>query len=122
MSAKKKKKKKHQEQEHIISEKNSLKEFFNRFSDYHFSITFILKVSCITLFIKLIFSGRGLIDYYEMNQVILAQQEEIKLLEIEYQQYHSEIERLRKDKKYQKQIVKRELGVLGKDEYLLIFR
>lgn len=73
------------------------------------------------LMLRLIFMERGVLDYWNMNNKISDQKNEITRIEKENQDIGGEIRRLTLDKSYQRQITKETLGVIAADEFLILF-
>ena len=76
---------------------------------------------CGILFLRLIFMDAGVIDFYKMENTLQETVHQLQLVKDENIELATEIHEIRTNPKYQKQIVRDHLGVIAKDEYLVIF-
>ena len=60
-------------------------------------------------------------DYYKMERLLEAKRNELVGTKKKISQLDSEIRLLRSNKKHQKRVTKSKLGVLSKDEFLVLF-
>ena len=70
---------------------------------------------------RLVFMDRGVIDFYAKEDLIKEKQAE--LLRVEQENIHivGEIEKIKSVPSYQKKLAREHLGVIAKDEYLILF-
>ena len=73
------------------------------------------------LFIRLIFAGGGVIEYYEKSEQLKSLQYEYSLIGTDNNDLNSEIEMINTNVRYQKKLVRDFLGFIAKDEYLILF-
>jgi cell division protein FtsB len=73
------------------------------------------------MFLRMVFMERGVIDYIKAQSVIHGSQEELVNIRKENKMLGLEINRMRFDKAYQKQLAKEHLGVIAQDEFLILF-
>lgn len=73
------------------------------------------------LLIRLVFSTNGVIDYYSMEQTLGEVRERIENLKSENVSMASEIKKIKTNSSYQKKLAREHLGVIAKDEYLVLF-
>ena len=71
--------------------------------------------------LRLVFSGGGIIDYYDKKEVLEKRQAGLVRLKKENADLVKEIELIKKSPSYQKKIVRQHLGHIAKDEYLILF-
>ena len=76
---------------------------------------------CLLLFFRLVFADRGLVDYYAKSDLIIEKENAQNNLFNENKSLEIEIERLDSDRSFQKKTVRRHLGVIAKDEFLVLF-
>lgn len=75
----------------------------------------------LVLVTRLSFMERGIIDYYNTLDLIASKNHELKLLKIENQNLIKEIHQIKVSPSYQKKLAREHLGVIAKDEYLILF-
>lgn len=88
-----------------------------------FELSFI-KVCWMLIFAlgaRLIFMERGVIDYYSTQNHIQEKIHQISLLKEENQALVHEIHEIKVNPAYQKKLAREHLGVIAKDEYLILF-
>jgi cell division protein FtsB len=78
-------------------------------------------IFCAILGLRLVFMERGVIDYYQTLSNFEVQEHELSLIKKENQEIMSEINLIQKSSVYQKQIAREHLGVIAKDEYIILF-
>jgi len=78
-------------------------------------------VICVALIGRLIFMDRGLIDFNSMDNTIIEKQIELEEVKLENQKIIAEISKIKTSPQYQKKIAREHLGVIAKDEYLVLF-
>jgi cell division protein FtsB len=95
----------------------------NRISKKKKGITFIKVGWAIIalLLVRLIFVERGIIDYVSKNESITEKKLLIEKLRSEKTQLEENIIKIRKDKNFQKSLLRDHLGVISRDEYLILF-
>jgi cell division protein FtsB len=75
----------------------------------------------VVILFKMVFAPGGALELRERLSTIDARSREIERMASEQEMLKSEIERLKKDSRYQRQIVRDHLGLISKDEFLIIF-
>lgn len=70
---------------------------------------------------RLMFSDRGVLDYYKHRTVLETIKHDISQLEIDNKELLQEIEKIKTSSRYQKKIVRDYLGFIAKNEYLVLF-
>ncbi|MDD0853840.1 septum formation initiator family protein [Halobacteriovorax sp. GB3] len=78
-------------------------------------------VFCIFLLGRLIFSDGGIVDFYASKSLLQDRVNELTRVEKENVQLQNEIEKIKSNKKYQKKIVRDNLGFIARDEFLVLF-
>jgi cell division protein FtsB len=73
------------------------------------------------LTLRLIFMDRGVIDFYKTEDVLLQKEYQFQQIMHENEELVEEIHAIKSNKSYQKQVVRDHLGVIAKDEYLVVF-
>lgn len=73
------------------------------------------------LLVRLVFSGGGVLDFYDRKELVSNKHKELNSLGIENQQLVEEIERIQNSGKYQRKLVRDHLGFIAKDEFLILF-
>ncbi len=73
------------------------------------------------LFVRLIFAERGVVDYYKKQDLINAKIAQQTALKKENKALLTEIDRLDNDQSFQKKTVRKHLGVIARDEFLVLF-
>ena len=73
------------------------------------------------LVVRLVFSANGVVDFYSMESNLEKLRSKIERLKTENIELTKEIRKIRTDEFYQKQLARDHLGVIAKDEYLIIF-
>ena len=76
-------------------------------------------IFCLSL--RLVFMERGVIDYYNTKSHINDKIHELELLELENQALVKEIHEIKVNPVYQKKLAREHLGVIARDEYLVLF-
>lgn len=71
--------------------------------------------------LRLFFMERGIWDFYQNKLSIEGINQEITLLKRENSSLRGEIKKVRYDRHYQKQMARQHLGVIARDEYLILF-
>jgi cell division protein FtsB len=74
-----------------------------------------------TLLVRLIFMDNGVIDYYKMETALEYKGEVYKNLVEENKSLVDEIKLINSNSAYQKKIVREHLGVIDRDEFLILF-
>ena len=78
-------------------------------------------IFCFVLLGRLIIAERGVIDYYSQEKLIERKIYQNELIAKENRELSTEIKRLNEDPVYQRKLVRKHLGVIAKDEYLILF-
>ncbi|GAB4009911.1 MAG: hypothetical protein Fur0010_01440 [Bdellovibrio sp.] len=73
------------------------------------------------LFLRLIFSNGGIVDYYNKKSLLNNQLSELETIKLENKAILAEIDQLSHDKSYQKRMVREHLGFISSDEFLILF-
>lgn len=73
------------------------------------------------LFLRLLFSSNGVFDYYKMDSTLTEKKEKLQKLKEENINLVEEINQIKTNKIYQKKLARDHLGVIAKDEYLVLF-
>lgn len=73
------------------------------------------------LILRLIFMESGVVDYYSMQDALAAQQLELEMVKEENASIVTQIHDLKTNPVYQKQIAREHLGVIAKNEFLILF-
>jgi len=76
---------------------------------------------CIALFARLILMEGGVVDFYSMEDAILEQEHKLELIKEDNALVVTEIHKIRTSPTYQRKITREHLGVIAKDEYLILF-
>ena len=63
----------------------------------------------------------GVIDYHSMHKTLESKQNNLKLLRLENAELIQEINKIKTSPSYQKKLARDHLGVIAKDEYLVLF-
>lgn len=78
-------------------------------------------IFCFLLVLRLIFMESGVIDYHSMHKTLESKQNNLKLLRLENAELIQEINKIKTSPSYQKKLARDHLGVIAKDEYLVLF-
>lgn len=78
-------------------------------------------LACGLLFLRLIFMETGLIDYYEMERTLEKRGHQLELIKTENRELVTEIHKIKTSPSYQKKLVREHLGVIARNEYLVLF-
>jgi cell division protein FtsB len=73
------------------------------------------------MFVRLIFSGGGVIDYYSKTNLANGRQNELARIEKENRELIREIELIKNGHSHQKRLVREHLGFIASDEFLILF-
>lgn len=76
---------------------------------------------CFGVLLRLIFMDRGVVHYYQMQDTLTEKQRELEMVESENTELISEIHQIKASPAYQKKLAREHLGVIAKDEYLILF-
>lgn len=80
-----------------------------------------ITISIILLF-RLLFVDRGVIDYFRTNSILDEKLVELDTIKRENKKLSDEINKINSDLQYQKKLVRETLGVIEKNESLVLFR
>jgi cell division protein FtsB len=78
-------------------------------------------IFCAFLLLRLVFSGGGIIDYYDKKDFMARRVATLKRIKKDNELLVNEIDKIRTNTSYQKKIVRHHLGHIAKDEYLILF-
>jgi cell division protein FtsB len=78
-------------------------------------------ILCAIIFVRLIFSSGGLIDFYSKNNVYKSFEAELAGYETENSGLKEEIQKISNSSTYQKKLVRDHLGFISKEEFLILF-
>lgn len=78
-------------------------------------------IFCAFLLLRLVFSRGGILDYYEKKSLLARKIASLERVRSENKELVAEIEKIKNDSSYQKKIVRKHLGHIAKDEYLVLF-
>ncbi len=78
-------------------------------------------VCIFVLSIQLIFSDRGIVDYYQHQNSLEMLQHEQEQIITENSEIVTEVKKIKESSRYQKKIVRDNLGFIGQQEYLILF-
>ncbi len=70
---------------------------------------------------KIAFGAGGILEMRERSATIVAKKNDVQNITAEHEQLKEEIRKLGKDPRYQREIIRDHLGLISKDEYLIIF-
>ena len=76
---------------------------------------------CAFLLGRLIFSTGGVLDYYQSQQQLDARKNEFERIVQENKDLVKEIEMIKTSSSYQKELVRKHLGFIADDEFLILF-
>ena len=79
-------------------------------------------LGCFLLFFHLIFSDRGVADYYSQKKSLDKKVKGLAILQEEKKELKTNIGLIRKNKAHQKKLVRDHLGFISKDEFLILFQ
>lgn len=74
------------------------------------------------LLVRLVFSGGGVIDYYDRKELVSDKHKELASLKIENESIVGEIELIQNSGKFQRKLVRDHLGFIARDEFLILFQ
>lgn len=89
--------------------------------DVNDTVVKIFWAVCGVLVLRLIFSGGGVVDYYERQSLLNERNYEKQRLEDENQSIRSEIDLIKTSSAHQKKLVRDHLGFIAGDEFLILF-
>ena len=76
---------------------------------------------CLGLLVRIVTMEGGLIDYHAMENALIEKEQKLIELREENAEIISQIHKIKTSPRYQKKIAREHLGVIAKDEYLVIF-
>lgn len=103
----------------VKSAKSSLN--FRRMFDIEINLSTIGWLSFGLLLLRLLFMERGVVDFYKYADLIKQRQMELKMVEQDNIALVEEIERIKTNPSHQKSLAREHLGVIARDEYLVLF-
>lgn len=78
-------------------------------------------IFCLILLGRLVFSERGMIDFYKFEKRLEKRKTLLTQLKKENNDIRGEIKKIKSSGPYQKKIIRDRLGLIAKDEYLILF-
>ena len=76
---------------------------------------------CAALCLRLVLMDQGVLDFYAMENTLTERTHSLELLRIENAEIITEIHKIKTSPRYQRKIAREHLGVIAKDEYLVLF-
>ena len=76
---------------------------------------------CLGLLVRIVSMEGGLLDYHTMDNALVEKEAKLVELRTENAEIISQIHKIKTSPRYQKQLAREHLGVIAKDEYLVIF-
>lgn len=76
---------------------------------------------CLGLLVRIVSMEGGLVDYHSMDTALVDKEHKLQELRAENAQIVNEIHKIKTSPRYQKQLAREHLGVIAKDEYLVLF-
>ena len=73
------------------------------------------------LVLRLIFMDRGVADYFSSESRLQEKREELEMVRKENKELTVEVQKIKHDRGFQKQLAKEHLGVIAADEFLILF-
>ena len=73
------------------------------------------------LVLRLFFMDRGVVDYFSSESRLQEKREELEMVRKENKDLTAEIQKIKHDRNFQKQLAKEHLGVIAADEFLILF-
>ena len=92
-----------------------------KLSRFEWSWTKLGWMMCALLVVRLTFMESGLVDYHSMHKTLEKKQSSLELLRVENAELIQEIHKIKTSPRYQKKLARDHLGVIAKDEYLILF-
>jgi cell division protein FtsB len=74
------------------------------------------------LLVRLVFSGGGVIDYYDRKEIVSDKKNELASYNVDNENLVIEIEEIQSSGKYQRKLVRDHLGFIARDEFLILFQ
>ncbi len=78
-------------------------------------------VALFFIILRLIFVERGVIDYFQKETHLKEEASILKNIKDENLAIQMEIQKMQQDRAYQKKILRKQLGVIDSDEYIVLF-
>jgi hypothetical protein len=78
-------------------------------------------MACGALVLRLVFMEGGVVDYNSMENTLIKKKHNLQSVRKQNAELIQEIHKLRTSPQYQKKITREHLGVIAKDEYLVLF-
>lgn len=94
---------------------------FSKKINFKFNLVTLVWLAFFALSLRLVFMDRGVIDFYEKESLIAEKQLELLSVEKDNIDLVNEIEKIKVNPSYQKMLAREHLGVIAKDEYLILF-
>ena len=88
---------------------------------FEWSWTKLAWIGSFLLVMRLFFMDSGVIDYHQMNKTLDKKTHDLELIRQENANLIKEIHQIRTSTAYQKKLTRDHLGVIAKDEYLVLF-
>lgn len=77
-------------------------------------------VFCGVLFLRLLFSDRGIVDYYSRKTMLNTRSSDYMAVNVENEDLINEISLLKENRVYQKKVIRSNLGFIASDEFLIL--
>ena len=75
----------------------------------------------VVTFMRLLFMENGVVDYYNLENTIVENQNKLVLVQKENADLVTEIHKIQTSPKYQRKVARDHLGVISSNEYLVLF-
>ncbi len=73
------------------------------------------------LVLRLFFMDRGVVDYFSSETKLQDKRDELEMVRQENKEITAEVQKIKTDRNFQKQLAKEHLGVIAVDEFLILF-
>ena len=73
------------------------------------------------LVLRLCFMDRGVVDYFSSESKLQEKRDELEMVRQENKEITAEVQKIKHDRSFQKQLAKEHLGVIAADEFLILF-
>lgn len=90
----------------------------SKWGDYALKAAWIF---CGLLILRLVFTSGGVIDFYSKRNQYVMKQKELGLVKRDSHRVAADIVKLKHDATYQKKLIRKHLGFISSDEYVILF-